>query len=55
MTTALTSSLSVEQDAAEVPWWAGNFRLTNYISEAARRSCGACWSNRSLGWSYDLI
>ncbi len=23
------STLSVEQDAAEVPWWAGNFRLTN--------------------------
>lgn len=26
--TAFTSPLSVEQDATEVPWWAGN-RLTN--------------------------
>lgn len=28
MITAFTSPLSVEQDATEVPWWAGN-RLTN--------------------------
>jgi photosystem II CP43 chlorophyll apoprotein len=29
VTTASTSPLSVEQNAATVPWWAGNFRLTN--------------------------
>lgn len=29
MTTVATSPFSVEQDATEVPWWAGNFRLTN--------------------------
>lgn len=29
MITAFTSPLSVEQDATEVPWYAGNFRLTN--------------------------
>jgi photosystem II CP43 chlorophyll apoprotein len=29
MTAASRSPLSVEQDVALVPWWAGNFRLTN--------------------------
>ncbi|MDV2992917.1 MAG: Photosystem II CP43 reaction center protein [Chroococcidiopsis sp. SAG 2025] len=29
MTTVAKSPLSVEQNATEVPWWAGNFRLTN--------------------------
>jgi len=29
VTTVSKIPLSVEQDATEVPWWAGNFRLTN--------------------------
>lgn len=29
MTTLSVTGLSVEQNAADAPWWAGNFRLTN--------------------------
>jgi hypothetical protein len=55
MTAISKTPLSVEQDLADSPWWAGNARLTKPIRQITRRPCCPFGINFVVGVSDDAV